>query len=214
MGINGAVIGVPAYMYHIADVAEAQNRRRQMRDDVPAIAHHIKTFEALLDIFTQHPEYDARTAKAVAADVIRYVGAVIYAIFVAQKRKRRSVGIARHYYFAYGTVKNIAFKVISCRLPDAEKAPVHIPPVFRVPVSLCGEVEVIAPIDYAVTAFKIDIQAAAARLAAERRVAPFYGYVARVQYAVIQRQQIFIHKIPLYHFYDLRKDFGKTGYLG
>lgn len=144
-------------MYQISYVPEPEESGGKVRDDIPAIPYNVEMFKPLAYIFSNVPVHDARTAKAVTENIVRYVGAVAYAELVAKQCQRRPVGISYDYDTLNSTVANGPFEIISCRLPYPQKTAVNEPLVAHITVDLRREVEIVAPIDNSVAALEEDI---------------------------------------------------------
>ena len=156
-------------MYDIPDVPETEEDGGNAGNYVPTVAYDVEPLKPFAYLASQTTVHDARTAEAVAVNVVRDVGAVVYAVLVAKECKRRSVRISYDYDSPIFHIKDLLFKTIPCRFPDAQKTAVNVPPVFHFSVSLGGEIEVIPPVFRSVAVFEKNIQYIAPRLIAKGR---------------------------------------------
>lgn len=190
VGIYRAVFRLLSDMYDISDVPETEKDRGDVGNYIPTVADYEKISEPVAYFLFEAPVYDARTAESVAVNVFRNVGAVIYAVLVAEERKRRSVRISDDYYALIFQVENLLFKAIPRRFPYPQKTAVYVPSVFHLAVSFRGEVEVVPPIGNTVAVLEKNIQDIAPRLIAKRRSRLRDSLVLDVQHVVEKLQKI------------------------
>ena len=171
-------------MYDIPDVPKPEKDGRNAGNYIPAVSYDVKIFESLANRLAQTAVNHARTAEAVAEDIVRDIGAVVYAVLVTQQRERGSVRISHDHDALEFFIENLLFEAISCGFPDPQKSAVHVPPVFHFPIGFRGEVKIIPPVDYSVAVFEKYIQNVAPRLIAERRARFGYRLVLDAEHVV------------------------------
>lgn len=192
VGVDRTVICFFADMYYIANVSESEKNGGNVGYYVPTVAYNVKILEPYAYIAPQTAVNHAWTAETVAENIGCNVGTVIYAEFVTKQGKRRAVGIAYDYDTSHVAVADLRFKVLFCGLPDAQKTTVNVPFILHFPVRLCREVEIVAPIDYAVAVLEEYVQYIAPFFIKKRGFAFGYGRIFHTQNLVKQIKQIFL----------------------
>lgn len=157
VGIYGSVFRPLSDMYDIPDVTETEEKGWNVCNDIPTVSYYVETAEPFADIAVQTAVHHARAPEPVAVNIVRDIGAVVNAVLVAQKGKRRSVRISHDYDALKIHIEDLLFQAIPCGFPYPQKTAVNVPSVFHFPIRFCGKIEIVFPIYNSVAVLEKDI---------------------------------------------------------